>query len=86
MKKLDLKNESKKEFIELKNKSTSLNSDSKSSVYSKLALFSELNPEWTCILGFINDFQPMKKVIYINNQRILVLSSDYLFEHILGDN
>lgn len=81
---LDLKNEVKLEFVEVKNKTTSVNSDSKANVYRKLASYSQSNPGWTCILGYINDDKPRKKTITFHNQKIVILTADFLFEHILG--
>ena len=82
---LDLKNLNILEVIELKNKTTSVNSDSKANVYKKLANYSQSNPGWTPILGYVNGNKPRKQLVMFNNQKILILTSDCLFEHILGD-
>lgn len=81
---LDLKNEYKLEVVELKNKSSTLNSDSKKQVYFKLADFVKKNPGYSCVLGFINSNIPTKTFSCFNNTKILVLSSDFLFEHFWG--
>lgn len=78
---LDLKNEYKLKVVELKNKSSTLNSDSKKQVYFKLADFVKKNPGYSCVLGFINSNIPTKTFSCFNNTKILVLSSDFLFEH-----
>lgn len=82
--KLDLKSDVAKEYIELKNKTTTDNSDSKQHIFSKLVTFSKKNPSYSCILGFINSPKPIKQRVLIDGYQIELLSSDFLFERIWG--
>jgi len=84
--KLDLQSDVKKTFIELKNKSTTMNYDSRNEVLRKLSQFKKQNLNYICILGIINSPTPIKKSIWISGMEIQILSSDFLFEFIWGED
>ena len=83
--KLDVWSEKRKIYLELKNKSTTMNSDARLSVFNKLHDFKEKYPDNEVILGYVNDIISRDKLVLIKEKNIRILGGDSLFNYIFGD-
>jgi len=80
----DIKSDSRKIIIELKNRYNTDNASSKKSNLDKLVKFKKENPDWNCIYGIINDKTKEGKteIIKHNDFEITYLSGNKLMKFI----
>ena len=75
IKKMDGKSNARKIIIELKNKPTTINSTSKKGTISGIGELQKEYPDYSFIIGFIND----------DKNKIRYLGGDSLFKYVVGD-
>ena len=82
----DVKSNTRKIIIELKNRYNTDNYSSKKTNLDKLAKYKHDNPEWTCIYGIINDKtkEGKSEIIKHNDFEITYLSGQTLMNFIFG--
>ncbi len=89
---LDIWSTSRKIIMELKNRTNTVNADSKSKAFDKLAKFKKANPEYTCILACVNEDTKVKfetstpKIIIHDGVEIQMLTGLYLLRFVFGEN
>jgi hypothetical protein len=89
---LDVLSHSRKFAIEVKNRTNTTNSDSKASVFNKLAKFKAENPDYTCIYANINDnteeksSQATVKKFQHNGVELEHHIGDQFLKYIFGDD
>lgn len=85
--KADGKSDSKKAYIELKNKPSTWNSSSKKTIIKTLRNFANKHPGFQVIVGFINDSKNTNKTLEEENQPTIYLyGSTTLFEYVFGEH
>jgi hypothetical protein len=89
---LDVLSHSRRLAIEVKNRTNTTNSDSKASVFNKLAKFKAENPDYTCIYANINDnteeksSQATVKKFQHNGVELEHHIGDQFLKYIFGDD
>lgn len=79
----DGKSDTRQIIIELKNKSTTLNSASKKGTISNIQELQKEYPNYHWIIGFIND--DSNTDIINNKDKIHYIGGDLLFQYVFGD-
>ena len=82
----DVKSNSRKIIIELKNRYNTDNASSKKSNFDKLVKYKKENSDWECIYGIVNDKtkEGKKEIIKHNDFEITYLSGKQLMNFIFG--